>query len=399
MQSPPFPWRPLSALLLALFAQTLLEPPAHVLPALVIYILAGGLGAWSCLRGEWNLPSPKPESPPEKIQPVRLLPLLASLPLLAAAYYLFGENQFTLLNLSLWLAGVVLFTGAFWQGRQAHAGEEGIALRSAPAMTNSKKWLWYALVAVVLLSAAFFRFYRLEAVPAEPFSDHAEKILDVYDITQGETRIFFPRNTGREPIQFYWTLLVAAVFQTGLSFQSLKIGTALLGFFTLPFIYLLGKEIANRRAGLLAMLFAGIAYWANVISRVGLRFPLYPLFVAPTCYFLLRGLRTRNRNDFLLAGLFLGLGLHGYTPFRIVPLLLVVTFLLALVYARRKDLNTNMQAYGRISDCCSARVLLSFSRFFDMQLHTRTNFGIAPPRVPLQNPLSRSFSPISGTVC
>ena len=72
--------------------------------------------------------------------------------------------------------------------------------------------------------------------------------------------------------------------------------------------------------GLFALLFAGIGYWPNVISRVGLRFPLYPLFVAPTLYYLLRGLRTRNRNDFILSGLFLGLGLHGYSPIRILPI-------------------------------------------------------------------------------
>ena len=199
---------------------------------------------------------------------------------------------------------------------------------------------------LILLIAAFFRFYHLAQVPAEPFSDHAEKILDVYDITQGETRIFFPRNTGREAIQFYWSVFIAAIFQTGLSFQTLKIGTAILGFVTLPFIYLLGKEIANRRAGLLAMLFAGVAYWPNIISRVGLRFPLYPLFVAPTFYFLLRGLRTNNRNDFLLSGLFLGLGLHGYTPFRIVPLLVIAT---GLLYA-----GTQVDRYTR------KQVLLNF---------------------------------------
>jgi Dolichyl-phosphate-mannose-protein mannosyltransferase len=348
MQSPPFPFRPLAALLLALAAQTLLEPPARVLPALILYLLAGGLAVWSFYRGEWSLPSPPPESPPEKPQPIRWVALLVSIPLLGAAFYLFGDNQFTLLNLSLWLAGIVFFILAFWQGSQSHDNEERIAPQSALAMTDLKKestsinrvhvrkeWLWYALITTLLI-AAFFRFYRLDSVPAEPFSDHAEKILDVYDITQGETRIFFTRNTGREAIQFYWTLLLAAVFQTGLTFQSLKIGTALLGFFTLPFIYLLGREVANRRVGLLAMLFTGIAYWPNVISRVGLRFPLYPLFVAPTFYFLIRGLRMRKRNDFLLSGLFLGFGLHGYTPFRIVPFLVVVTFLLAGVYASKK---------------------------------------------------------------
>jgi hypothetical protein len=336
----------LTALLLALAAQTLLEPPARVPVALALYLLATGLVVWSTLRGEWTpsnsqLLTPNPQLPNPNYreaspwdQSPRLLPLLASMPLLGAAFYFFGGNKFNPLNLFLWLAGIAFFLRAFWVSKNSDTDNtdksvkeknESVFIRKVRVQ---KDWIWFALLTAILLIAAFFRFYHLAQVPAEPFSDHAEKILDVYDITQGETRIFFPRNTGREAIQFYWTILIAAIFQTGLTFQSLKIGTAILGFVTLPFIYLLGKEIANRRAGLLAMLFAGVAYWPNVISRVGLRFPLYPLFVAPTMFFLLRGLRTRNRNDFILSGIFLGLGLHGYSPFRVVPLLVLVTFAL-----------------------------------------------------------------------
>lgn len=333
----PFPWRPLTALLLALAAQFLLEPPARSPAALALYILAGAFVIWSYRREELALPAPFLSPNPalgqveESYPPtptLRLLPLLASIPLLAAAFYLFGENKFTLLNLSLWLAGIAFFLRAVWR-RETLPKRFHERRWETPRLPDSRrKFVFWFLFAAILLIAAFFRFYHLAQVPAEPFSDHAEKILDVYDITHGETRIFFPRNTGREAIQFYWSLLVAAMFQTGLTFQTLKIGTAILGFVTLPFIYLLGKEIANHRAGLLAMLFAGVAYWPNVISRIGLRFPLHPLFVASTLYFLLRGLRTRNRSDFLLSGIFLGLGLHGYTPFRIVPLLVIVTILL-----------------------------------------------------------------------
>jgi hypothetical protein len=89
---------------------------------------------------------------------------------------------------------------------------------------------------------------------------------------------------------------------------------------------LLGREVGGRRLGLLVLILTGIAYWPNVISRVGLRFPLYPLFVAPLMFHLLRGMRARNRNDFIIAGIFLGLGLHGYSPFRIVPVLVVAAF-------------------------------------------------------------------------
>ena len=188
------------------------------------------------------------------------------------------------------------------------------------------------MVAIV----TFFRVYNLRGVPSEPFSDHAEKILDVYDVSQGQTHIFFPRNTGREAIQMYLTLVVSWLFGTGLSFISLKIGTVFCGLVTLPYMYLLGKEFGGKRLGLLAVFFTGIAYWPNVISRVGLRFPLYPLFVAPTLYYLIRGLRMRNRNDFILSGLFLGFGLHGYSPFRIVPIVVVIAVGLYLLHSQSK---------------------------------------------------------------
>jgi 4-amino-4-deoxy-L-arabinose transferase-like glycosyltransferase len=183
----------------------------------------------------------------------------------------------------------------------------------------------------------FFRVYRLNGVPAEPSSDHAEKILDLYDITQGQTHIFFPRNSGREGLQMYLTIVVAWIFDTGLSFLSLKIGTVLCGLAALPYMYLLGKELGGKRIGLLAVLLAGIAYWPNVISRAGLRFPLYPLFTAAVLYHLIRGLRTQNRNDFILAGLALGLGLHGYSSFRIMPIVVVVIFGTYLLHLRSKD--------------------------------------------------------------
>jgi len=130
---------------------------------------------------------------------------------------------------------------------------------------------------------------------------------------------------------------VVKVFGTGISFLSLKLVTCLAGLFTLPFIYLLGKEIQNKEVGLLAMFFAGVAYWPNVISRVALRFPLHPVFAAPTLFFLIRGLKRKRWNDFLYAGLALGLGLHGYSPFRVVPVVVVATLLIYFLNTSSKN--------------------------------------------------------------
>jgi hypothetical protein len=300
--------------------------------ALGIYALALGLIIWSIVRREIHLPGLLPEHDRLDPETVRVAPLVVSALLAFGAYASFGGNLFNWLNVTLWLLAIVFFVYALWLHYRR--------LRSERSPGERRRLILWSLLLVYVASVViFFRVYQVGTVPPEPFSDHAEKILDVYEVSQGESRIFFPRNTGREAIQMYWTLLVSWIFGTGLSFLSLKIGTVLLGLLTLPYIYLLGKEISGVRVGLFALFFAGIGYWPNVISRVGLRFPLYPLFVAPTLYYLIRGLRTRNRNDFILSGLFLGLGLHGYSPIRIMPIVVVIAIgLFVLHHVRSKGL-------------------------------------------------------------
>jgi hypothetical protein len=176
----------------------------------------------------------------------------------------------------------------------------------------------------IILLATFFRFYRLATVPAEMSSDHAEKLIDVQDILDGQRPIFFPRNTGREAIQFYLTAFLVRFTPLQVNHLALKVGTAIVGIFAIPFIYLLGKEFYGRGAGLLAAFFLAISHWHVAITRVGLRFPFTAAFATPALYFLFRAFKTNRRNDWLAASLILGIGLHTYTAMRIVPLLFVV---------------------------------------------------------------------------
>ena len=329
-----FPWIGLFALVLAFIGQLQLEPPGQqVQPAIILYALAGILIVLAILRKEWALL----EIIEQDRKPFSLVvyrnPLLISIPLLIIAGILFSTNQFTLLNLGFWILGVLAVVIGL---RIPNRNPENLFVRikgfiRQPVWTLRISW-WTVLMVIAFALVIFFRFYRLDQVPGEMFSDHAEKLTDVSEVLGGNFSIFFPRNTGREAIQMYLTALVGLVFGTELSFMSLKIGTALAGVLALPYIYLLGKEIGGRWVGLFALLLAGMAYWPNVISRIGLRFPLYPLFVAPTLFYLIRGLRQRRRNDFIWAGIALGLGLHGYSPTRLLPLVVVVAIGLYLLH-------------------------------------------------------------------
>jgi len=364
-----FPWRTLAAVLLALLGQFLLEVPPlnpvrHPWLGISIYLLAILLTIQAWQKGELSLPPLQVAEARTDLMEVRWGLATFALAVLLASFYLFGGNRFTLLNLTVWLLGLALLVRAFWEripgGRRFREKLKGRFTFSGSRLKFSA-WMMLLLLAFGLV--VFFRAYRLGEVPPEPYSDHAEKLLDVYDVLHGKTGIFFPRNTGREAIQIYLTALVSVLFGTGISFMSLKMGTVLAGIATMPFIYLLGKEFGGRRSGLIALLVAGISYWGNVISRIGLRYTLYPLFAAATLYFLLRGLRRSSRNDIIIAGLLLGAGLHGYTAFRIMPFVVAVLFLLYWLHAPSRGTRMQTLFWFGLTILTSLMVFLPLLRY------------------------------------
>lgn len=340
------PWRSLAALGLALIAQATFEPrPERTwVPGTVFYLAAAIAAVWAVLKNEMVIaehrePEWVPDGENPKTSRLDRVDLIGIAVLFStAAVLLFGNKetgqyQFTEFNLFAWLAALIVMILAVY----LPAKNSDNWVKHIWQKISQKEWSvhfswWNVLFLAVLALGVFFRFTQLNSVPGEMVSDHAEKLLDVSDVLNGQYNTYFSRNTGREFFQFYWTALMVLLFGQGISFLSLKLGTVILGVLTMPFIYLIGKELGSKRAGMLAMAFAGIAYWPNLISRIALRFTLYPFFYAPTLYFFLRGMRRMRRSDFILSGIFLGLGLHGYSPSRIVPLLLVLALVLFLLH-------------------------------------------------------------------
>ena len=359
-----FPFLAIVVLLLALIGEAAFEPPQRAsMVGLVFYLGAFVMLGLAYYREEWRVPPLRESEFNIDDWKFEILFFFLSIPFILAAFFTFTGNSFNALNLFPWILSLLFLIWSFWQPKKKKDFPEEIAEGENSARDKKAKWLWVLLVALVAVIVLFFRLYRIDSVPPEPFSDHAEKILDIYEITQGETRIFFPRNTGREAFQMYWTLLIAKIFGTGISFLSLKLGTTILGLLTIPYVYLLGKEVANKRVGLIAAFLMGISYWHNVISRVGLRFPLYPLFVAPVLFYLLRGIRKQSRNDFILAGIFLGIGAHGYSPYRIMPFVVVVAVLLYLLHKQSRGLRKQVLIHLAILALISLVVFLPLGRY------------------------------------
>lgn len=229
----------------------------------------------------------------------------------ASAFAASGGNRYAPANVLPWLASLGCFLAAHLDYRRLgglpHAARAWLTRERAPALA--------ALLAILALGAAF-RFAGLADNPRDMNSDQAEKLLDVGDVLAGTSYIFFERNTGREPWQFYWTAGLIRLLGLQPDFMALKLGTALIGWLMLPAVFLLGREVLGTRAGLLAALFAAVASWGVITARFGLRYPLAPCATAWTLFFLVRGLRRDSRNSLLMAGLWVGIGLQGYTAYR-----------------------------------------------------------------------------------
>lgn len=334
-----FPWQSFLAIVLALVGQRFFEPGAgSPLIGVGCYVLSFGLLSLALAKGDWL----QGQSPAEADNPINLkyrkAPLLVFIALFLVSFIAFGGNQFTGLNVFLWAATLAAGLATFWQPEETkqrlnkwkarittllHGGELGIHLN----------W-WHLVVIFVFVVSAWFHLSQLANVPLEMTSDHTEKLLDLDEVVNGNTSIFFTRNSGREPIQFYLAALLVKVFGMEMDFTVLKLSMALAFLISLYYVYRLGKELGNRWTGLFAMLLTGIAAWTNILARSGMRLVLTPVFVAPVLYYLLRGLRLSRRNDLVLAGIFLGLGLLGYSAFRAMPVVVLLVFLIFLVSHR-----------------------------------------------------------------
>jgi 4-amino-4-deoxy-L-arabinose transferase-like glycosyltransferase len=331
---------PLVSLAFVILAQHYATHHREAIPQIIFFWLSG-LAAFAVLlrtalgiapRGLPVTSAPAPIAPPRWL----LLALAGGLGLVA--WLNLAGNRFTLLGLLAWIGCCIAFAAAFWTFTQ------GPAPRVAAMVSRTREGLtvhapWAALSLLLLLAlTVFMRFHQLPVVPPEPNSDHVEKLLDVNDVLNGRYYIFFERNTGREPMQFYLIAAIIRLFDTGLTFLSLKLSNAVMGVVTVTGVYLLGREVGGHRLGFVAAFFVAVSMWAVAPSRIGLRYPFAPAFTSLALWSLLRALRTMRPNEWLVAGLILGAGLYGYTAFRMMPVAAVTIVLLKLLFDHRTHL-------------------------------------------------------------
>jgi 4-amino-4-deoxy-L-arabinose transferase-like glycosyltransferase len=225
--------------------------------------------------------------------------------------------------------------------------------------------LYIFLAVLVVVGALFIRSYHIGSLPPGVYPDEAVNGVDAITANANHSwKMFYENNNGREGL--FMNLIALSFSLFGISVASFKMWSILFGTLTVLGMILLGEELfASRRAGIIAGFLTATSFWAINFSRIGFRAIMLPFVLVFTIFFLIRGIQKKKIIDYVLAGIFFGLGVHTYIAFRIAPLILVV-LLVAFILARKRFLATH---WKEIFAFTAAAVIVALPMLLDFYHH------------------------------
>lgn len=256
---------------------------------------------------------------------LRMALVAGALALALAAFATMLAAGETPLVRALWAAGM-----AFLALSQATRPR----LRSGWISRLRAHWADYLPLLAIFLAGAWLRFHRLGVIPDDIHGDIASHGLQARAILRGQETRLFAVGWSEIPMFDFWQI-AAGMYLFGDNLFGMSMSAAIHGMLTLVGVYLLGRELFDRRVGLIATSLLAISYNHIHFSRiVTTASPL--TFMAFTFYFLARGLRGKGGLSFVLSGLSLGLGLQVYYPTRMMGVILVL--LLPWLFLWQRDI-------------------------------------------------------------
>lgn len=178
------------------------------------------------------------------------------------------------------------------------------------------------LGALVLISLAA-HLWDLGRWPPYLTLDEGINAQAVNDILEGrqDSLTMYSAAAGEEAAAFY--LQAFAVWFAGPGVAALRVSNALLSAAAAPALYLLTRVFTRPLAALLCCGLFCLSPWQLYFGRIGNNIGQAGTFLILVLAAAERWLRTARREWALLAGLALGLGLHTYPQFRVVPLMML----------------------------------------------------------------------------
>lgn len=190
---------------------------------------------------------------------------------------------------------------------------------------NPKK----SLIFIVIFGALL----RLAAVLTTPglWGDEATNGNDALLANQHGFAWFYEANNGREGLYINFMAILFRIFGSGVF--TLRLTSALIGLAVLPVFFYLVRGVLVRldvkrstTPALISTLLLAVSHWHLAFSRIGFRASLGILMLCLGLHLLLKA--RGQRIWLLLSGLIIGLGMHTYIAFRLIPIIFIAYLLI-----------------------------------------------------------------------
>jgi hypothetical protein len=281
---------------------------------------------------------------------------------------------------------------------------------SLTSSRQSQIWEW-ALLVLILISAAGLRLWRLDSIPPGFTHDEAGHGQDAIAILHGARPIYQTVGYGREPLYDYLVAgLMAVLAPIG---NALRFSAVPLGLLTLLATFLWVRKAFDRSIALAAMALQAVSFWSLAVSRQALRSGLLLVLFTFAVYFYWRTVcRGEARPEAgagwrrlilavprpyrygMLCALFIGAMLYTYIPARVMW----IVFPIFLMYLAFVDRSIFRCAWLPTLLAVSIGWLLAVPLFTYLQAHPGAEQRLAMLNEPVQALLGGDVSVMLGRV-
>jgi mannosyltransferase len=247
----------------------------------------------------------------------------------------------------------------------------------------------YTQILLALTVIGFFlRFYHLDynSLWLDEASTLTFAVKSIPEIWQATTAGEF------NPPLFYWVEHVMLVF--GNSEAVLRFIPALLGFLTIPLVYIVGREFVDRNVGIITAAAFTFSPFLIYYSQEARAYSMMLFFVAAAMIFYLKALKNNKVKDWALFGILSGLAFwsHFYALVIIGALVLYALFeLLPKIRHNISFIKPPVVAGGVFVLLCLPLIIVTI-QLFAKRTASAPTFGIQGPDL-----IIASFAQISGS--
>ena len=181
---------------------------------------------------------------------------------------------------------------------------------------------------IILITAGFFRFYKISELPLGPSADEIFTLNNAIDLLNqpfdlfGHTPLFIQGWVETAHLYLYFNLLIVKLF--GVSYWSMKLFSILPGIIACGLMFVVCRWIVGEQIAFCSALIFATAHWPVRLARYGWDVSFMLMTFALAIALLLAALKRARSVYAYLSGIVAGVSLYTYLGARVCALSLIL---------------------------------------------------------------------------